>query len=198
MKAQSIALPLFSALSAFALAALTGAVTMAGCGGDNKLPGPKTATTGSGSSSPANGPVAAPRPPTPENVPNTGTASGINIDDKIRKACGITDQEAYFAFDSSSLRSSDTQVLDKVAVCFTTGPLKGRGMRLVGHADPRGPAQYNRELGLQRSESVRKYITDHGVTSDNAKATSNGSDDATGKDEVGWAKDRRVDVMLSE
>jgi peptidoglycan-associated lipoprotein len=194
MKAQSISC---TCARAFAFAALTGAIALAGCGGDNKLPGPKTATTGAGSSSPA-GPVVAPRPPTPENVPNTPTASGINIDDRIRKACGITDQEAYFAFDSSNLRSSDTQVLDKVAVCFTSGPLKGRGMRLVGHADPRGPAQYNRELGLTRADSVRKYITDHGVTSDNAKATSNGSDDATGKDEVGWAKDRRVDVMLSE
>jgi peptidoglycan-associated lipoprotein len=187
----------FSCSKYIAVAALS--VVVAGCGDDAK-PTPKTPGGGvtgatSATSTAKQMPVV---PPTPENVPNTETASGVKLDDRIRKACGITDQEAYFAFDSSVVQTNDHPVLDKVAVCFTSGPLKGQGMRLVGHADPRGPADYNRILGQKRADAVQGYLLGHGMTKAKCDSTTRGADDATGTDEVGWAKDRRVDVMLSE
>jgi outer membrane protein OmpA-like peptidoglycan-associated protein len=181
----------------FALVVIAAAAALAGCGDDAK-PAAKTPANAAGTNNPT--PAAdtstTPRPVTPETVPNTPTAAGINIDDKIRKACGIPDSEAHFAFDSARLRPSDTSVLDKVAVCFTTGPLAGKGMRLVGHADNVGPASYNRELGLSRADSVKRYLTSKGVST--VDSTSRGSDDATGNDDAGRAKDRRVDVLLSD
>src|SRR5262245_57608461 len=86
-------------------------------------------------------PTAAPTAsnPKPDDDPSKGN---INISDEIRKACGITDAEAFFAFDSANIRPQDQSVLTKLATCFTTGPLKGREMRLVGHADPRGEDDY--------------------------------------------------------
>ena len=74
--------------------------------------------------------------------------------------------------------------------------MHGRALRLVGHCDPRGPADYNMLLGHRRADSVAGYLEDRGMQSANAETTSRGAEDATGTDEATWAKDRRVDVML--
>jgi peptidoglycan-associated lipoprotein len=134
--------------------------------------------------------------PTAKNVPNTPTASGVNISDAILKACGIKEADAYFAFDSTKIVSAGP--LDKVAECFMTGPLKGRAMKLVGHADPRGDADYNVQLGLSRADSVAKYMFDKGLDKKQASTTSRGAMDAKGTDDASWALDRRVDVVLAE
>jgi peptidoglycan-associated lipoprotein len=131
-----------------------------------------------------------------KTVPNTPTASGINIDDAILKACGISAKEAYFPFDSTKIINSVP--LDKVAECFKTGPLKGRSMKLVGHADPRGDADYNVQLGLQRADAVAKYLFDKGLDKKQASTTSRGAMDAKGTDDSSWALDRRVDVKLAD
>lgn len=134
--------------------------------------------------------------PTEKTVPNTPSASGVHISDEIRKACGITDTEAYFAFDSTKIVTAGP--LDKLADCFKTGPMKGRVMKLVGHADPRGDADYNVQLGLSRADSVAKYLNDKGLEKKQATTTSRGAMDAKGTDESTWALDRRVDVVLAE
>jgi peptidoglycan-associated lipoprotein len=133
------------------------------------------------------------QPSQPNPAPTTGT---IAISADIRTACGISDQDAYFPFDSASLESKDIGPLSTIAKCFTTGPLKGRSMRLVGHADPRGSSEYNLVLGQRRADSVEGYLDHHGLTRSQVETTSRGSMDSTGGDEAGWTRDRRVDVML--
>lgn len=86
--------------------------------------------------------------------------------------------------------------LNEVAVCFTTGPMKGRTLKLVGHADPRGPSGYNLTLGQARADSVQKYLTDKGGDPSKVESTSRGAMDATGTNEAGWTHNRRVDLML--
>jgi peptidoglycan-associated lipoprotein len=125
--------------------------------------------------------------------PTSGT---VAISEEIRRACGIADQDAYFAFDSSTILTMDVAPLSAVARCFSAGPLKGRSMRLVGHADPRGSSEYNLTLGQGRADSVQGYLDRHGVERSRIGTTSRGAIDATGTDESGWAHDRRVDVML--
>ena len=127
--------------------------------------------------------------------PNQGN---INISDEIRKACGITDTEAFFAYDSANIRPQDKAVLKKLADCFSTGPLKGRELRLVGHADPRGEDEYNMVLGGRRADNVKGSIAAEGLSAAKIATTSRGKLDATGSDEAGWAKDRRVDVVLGK
>jgi peptidoglycan-associated lipoprotein len=141
-------------------------------------------------------PPAATTPPPPEKVGDVPTRSNINISDDIRKACGITDSDAYFAYDSANVRPQDQAILQKLATCFSTGPLKGRTMRLVGHADPRGDEEYNMVLGGRRADNVKGAIVNAGLSSSKIATTSRGEMDATGTDEPGWEKDRRVDVML--
>ncbi len=142
-------------------------------------------------------PTAAPMPPTPpEKVGDVPSRSNINISEDIKKACGITDAEAFFAYDSANVRPQDTAVLTKLATCFTTGPLKGRQMRLVGHADPRGDEEYNMSLGNRRADNVKNAIVNAGLAAAQVATTSRGEMDATGTDEASWEKDRRVDVLL--
>jgi len=124
--------------------------------------------------------------------------SNINISDEIRKACGITDAEAFFSYDSANVRPQDKSVLKKLADCFSTGPLKGRELRLVGHADPRGEEEYNMVLGGRRADNVKSAIAAEGLSAAKIATTSRGKLDATGTDEASWAKDRRVDVVLGK
>ena len=163
-----------------------------GCGSDPPPP-PKTADA-----APTPPPPAPPPPannPKPDDDPKK---SNINISDEIRKACGITDAEAFFAYDSANVREQDKAVLTKLATCFTTGPLKGREMRLVGHADNRGEEDYNMLLGQKRSDNVKDAIVSAGMTAAKALTTSRGELDATGTDEGSWQKDRRVDIVLGK
>jgi peptidoglycan-associated lipoprotein len=88
-------------------------------------------------------------------------------------------------------------VLKKLADCFSTGPLKGKRMRLVGHADPRGDEEYNRVLGQRRADNVKNAISGEGLASAQMETVSRGEDDANGTDDAGWAKDRRVDIVLA-
>src|SRR5512147_772676 len=132
----------------------------------------------------------------PSNVDNDPSRGQLNIEDAIRKACGITDAEAYFAYDSANVKPEYKKVLKKLADCFTTGPLKGKVMRLVGHADPRGEDSYNLALGGQRADNVKKIIVAEGMDAAKTETSSRGEMDASGTDEASWAKDRRVDVLL--
>ena len=122
----------------------------------------------------------------------------VNISGEIREACKIDDSERSpkFDFDSTSLSSSDRDVLEQVAKCLTVGPLKGRAVELVGRADPRGETEYNMGLGETRATSVKKYLGNLGVDGTKMTETSRGELDATGKDEEGWRRDRRVDLRL--
>ncbi len=177
------------------LVLLLGAVlTNVACGGEQK-PVESPATVGKAPIATGKEEYAVEKP-TEKSVPNTSTAAGVNISDAILKACGIKEADAYFAFDSSKITSGGP--LEKVAQCFTTGPLKGKSMKLVGHADPRGDSEYNVQLGLSRADAVAKFLFDKGLDKKQAATTSRGAMDAKGTDEPSWALDRRVDVMLAD
>jgi peptidoglycan-associated lipoprotein len=173
------------------LVLLMAAAPTLACGGDK--PPVKDATTGTAPSATA---VSTPR--LPPNPPNSPQASAVRISDEIIKACGISEPDAYFAFDSANVRPDDANVLGQLVTCFTTGPLKGRQLKLVGHADPRGGSDYNMTLGQSRADAVKDYIIGHGMDKAKTDSTSRGAMDATGTDEPTWARDRRVDIMLGQ
>lgn len=127
----------------------------------------------------------------------SGSAVAIHIDPSIQKACGIDHSKAWFDFDSADLKQKDIPVLDAVAACFDSGPLKGKAVLLVGHADPRGEFEYNMLLGERRAGSVKEYVVDRGLSGAKITTSSRGEMDARGTDEPTWAEDRRVDVRLA-
>jgi peptidoglycan-associated lipoprotein len=134
----------------------------------------------------------------PPQPPDSPTASAVHISEEITSACGIAAPDAFFAFDSAHVRQSEDNVLNQVATCFKTGPLKGRSVKLVGHADPRGGSDYNMTLGQSRADSVAQYLVGKGMDKAKTESSSRGAMDATGGDEPSWARDRRVDMMLGQ
>jgi peptidoglycan-associated lipoprotein len=122
----------------------------------------------------------------------------VAISQEIRTACGISDSEAFFAYDSATVRVQDRTTLKKLADCFSKGPLRSQEMRLVGRADPRGDEEYNYLLGQRRADNVKSGIAASGLAESRVATTSRGEEDAHGGNEAGWAKDRRVDVMLGK
>jgi peptidoglycan-associated lipoprotein len=174
-------------LKTLGLAAVLGSVVA--CGGENKPPAAPSGNT--------EAPIATPAPAPSPKPDDDATKGQINISDEIRKACGISDAEAYFDFDSANVQPAARATLQKLATCFTSGPLKGRKMNLVGHADPRGEEEYNIVLGGRRADNVKHTLSGLGLPDSQATTTSRGEMDATGTDDASWAKDRRVDIVLA-
>ncbi len=122
------------------------------------------------------------------------SSSDVNVAPEIAKACNLP--TPHFAFDSASIEPDAG--LDRLATCFTSGPMKGRRMKLVGHADPRGETEYNFELGQKRAGGVESYLERHDLAKQYVSASSRGELDAKGTNEATWAEDRRVDVLLGD
>ena len=86
-------------------------------------------------------------------------------------------------------------ILAKVASCVNDGPLKGKELELVGHADPRGSDKYNEELGMSRAEAVAAYLRDQGVAASQIEIQSQG-EDAASDNPFEWPLERRVDIRV--
>lgn len=169
--------------SAIALSGL-----LVACGDDAK-PEPKTSYDAADTGQ------TAPPPPAPAASDDDKTAN-VGIDQRIRDMCDIPD--ARFDFDSARLSDQARDVLDKLVKCFNEGKGQGHSINLVGHADPRGPETYNMGLGSRRAGAVETYLVSKGLGRDRMETSSRGEMDATGTDESGWARDRRVDIVLAE
>jgi peptidoglycan-associated lipoprotein len=147
--------------------------------------------------------------PPPKTSADTGTPPVLNsvtpprksdqevsLSQNIRDLCKIddSDRSPKFDFDSSQLSSADRDILQQVAKCMTDGALKGKNIELIGRADARGEQEYNMTLGSSRATAAHKYLDGLGVDDKRMSETSRGALDATGHDEEGWSKDRRVDI----
>ncbi len=102
--------------------------------------------------------------------------------------CPLT--AVYFGFDQSTLTGEATAALNANAECLKKA--QDRSVDVVGRADPRGTTEYNMALSDRRAQAVNDYLQRLG-TSGRLTKVSRGALDATGSDEAGWAKDRRVD-----
>src|SRR5579864_7866311 len=170
-KVASLAFPL-----AFPLLGL-----LAACGGNEKKP----AESPTGSTAPTATPAT--QTTSAHADPNK---MAVNVDEDIIKACNLkfdnVEDAPKFDFDSDALTPGERNVLEAVAKCLTTGPLKGRSVQLVGRADPRGTTEYNMGLGARRAHNSKDFLGQLGVGQGQMSETSRGELDATGTDENGW------------
>jgi peptidoglycan-associated lipoprotein len=131
---------------------------------------------------------------------STDVSAGVSVSNEILKACKLSMSNAEdapkFPFDQTDLLDEDYKVLNQIADCLTTGPLKERAVMLTGRADNRGTTEYNLTLGANRAHTVSQYLSSKGVDTIRMKETSRGELDATGTDVLGQKQDRRVDITL--
>lgn len=133
----------------------------------------------------------------PRRDTDSPTMGSIHVDERIVRICGDL-PDPHFEFDSASIRGRAADSLRAVARCFTDGALRGKSVKLVGRADPRGGEAYNLALGHDRAASVARFLEGAGIPQANIRMMSRGEMDATGTDEAGWARDRRVDIALAD
>ncbi len=107
-------------------------------------------------------------------------------------------QPIYFEFDSFSLSEEARKNLRGIADWLNThSSLK---VLIEGHCDERGTEEYNLALGENRAKSVRDYLVQLGVSSENLSIISYGEEfpvDARHNEEA-WAKNRRAEFVIIE
>jgi peptidoglycan-associated lipoprotein len=108
-------------------------------------------------------------------------------------ACS-TSATVHFEFDKFDIKSNDNSALDQLGMCLR----QQADVKVVveGNTDERGSTEYNIALGNKRADSVRKYLTNSGVSNDRMKTVSFGKEKPVdrGHSEEAWAKNRRSDI----
>ncbi len=100
-------------------------------------------------------------------------------------------EPVYFDFNENVLSTEATTAIDRNAEC-----VKKQGnvsISLTGHSDPRGTEEYNLALSDRRAQAVRDRLSRIGANPASVRLVPKGELEASGTEESGWAKDRRVD-----
>ncbi len=104
-------------------------------------------------------------------------------------------EPVYFDFDLFSLREDQKDVMQKNSEWLKANPKVK--VRLEGHCDERGTAEYNLALGQKRAEAAKAFLEGLGISRQRLSAISYGKERPLdpGHDEAAWAKNRRVDLV---
>lgn len=99
----------------------------------------------------------------------------------------------YFDFDKSTIRSEFNDVLNGHAAYLMANP--SAKVKLEGHTDVRGSAEYNMALGERRGNSVERYLSQQGVSASQLEVVSYGKMQLVDKGDSSEAhsKNRRVE-----
>jgi peptidoglycan-associated lipoprotein len=108
-------------------------------------------------------------------------------------------ETVYFDYDKSDLRQDARTTLSKNAEIM----LKTKGLKMVrieGHCDERGSAEYNMALGERRANAVQQYLVTLGVQPDRLTVISYGKEKPAvmGSGEEVWAKNRRAEFKAEK
>jgi peptidoglycan-associated lipoprotein len=69
----------------------------------------------------------------------------------------LSEDEGDFTFGDATLPSEAKARLDQMVTQLKADP-KGVFIEVEGHTDNVGPAAYNQQLGLERAETVKRYL----------------------------------------
>jgi peptidoglycan-associated lipoprotein len=148
--------------------------------------------------------VRAPEPtPTPEPVKTpppfkpAETKPVTDIDaslDDINRRGYIKD--VFFDFDADAIRADMRDVLDANAAWLKKYPTVR--IRVEGHCDERGTAQYNMALGERRASQVKNFLVQLGIEESRIENISLGEEKpfATGSSEDAWSQNRRGHFLV--
>jgi peptidoglycan-associated lipoprotein len=103
-------------------------------------------------------------PSGPERDANTPPPSGVSqaaLPGSERDFVVNVGDRVYFDFDSYSVRSDATPLLDAQVAWLRRYPAVQ--VRIEGNCDERGTREYNLALGARRANAVRDYLSSRGV-----------------------------------
>jgi peptidoglycan-associated lipoprotein len=101
----------------------------------------------------------------------------------------------YFNYDQYDLNAESRAVLTKVADFLKNNPKYI--LRIEGHCDERGTAEYNLALGQRRADEAMKYLLKLGINADRITTLSYGEELPLDPEqtEEAWAKNRRANFV---
>jgi outer membrane protein OmpA-like peptidoglycan-associated protein len=127
------------------------------------------------------------------SVPEPGGGERALSDAEMR----VMSQQVYFSFNSAHLTASSRALLREKAAILARNP--SLTLTLTGHADARGPADYNRRLSERRAAAVQRFLAELGIAPE--RLTSEGRGEETpaeqGTGERVWQRNRRVEFLIS-
>jgi peptidoglycan-associated lipoprotein len=105
----------------------------------------------------------------------------------------------YFDFDKSDLSQDARNALTKNAEVMLKSK-QGAKIKIEGHCDDRGSAEYNLALGERRAKSALQYLITLGVQPERLSIISYGKEKPAvqGNDEAAWAKNRRAEFIIDK
>ena len=110
----------------------------------------------------------------------------------------IRNVKIYFDYNKAALRDDHIPILQKAVKSLEKNP--NASILITGNCDARGTDEYNLKLGGKRSDAVKSYMLENGITESRIKIVSRGKLDAVApvKDIAGMQKDRNAQFMVAE
>lgn len=122
-------------------------------------------------------------------------ANGLDISGAELSA-KLSDSTFYFGLDKSAIDEDGIGFLDQAISYLLKNP--GAKIRIEGHTDERGSAEYNVALGWRRGRAVSDYLEQKGVSAKQLTVLSYGKEKPAvlGHSETAWGKNRRVSIVF--
>ncbi len=148
-----------------------------------------------------------PPPPSSDNSANTGIStsgtggSGVGDGSALNTSAmpvgagyDLSAKIVYFGYDSADIDTAGQGVIANYGRYLTASP--SAKVRLEGHTDERGSAEYNIALGERRAQTVARELKAVGVTDSQLSVISYGKERPAvpGSSEEAYSKNRRVEV----
>jgi peptidoglycan-associated lipoprotein len=138
---------------------------------------------------------------TQKQIAEAAPTSAKSAEDQAANAAASasTLETVYFDFDRSDLRQDARNVLAKNAEILLKSKRTVK-IRIEGHTDERGSAEYNLALGERRAKAALQYLVTLGVQPERFSIVSYGKEKPAvqGNDEGAWAKNRRAEFMIDK
>lgn len=138
---------------------------------------------------PATAPRSAARPLTENEIFERKTLSELNAEHPLG--------DVFFDYDQNILREDAKRQLQQDAQWLSKWPQTT--VRIDGHCDERGTAEYNLALGERRADVVRDYLSSLGVKADRVQTRSLGKEAPFCQDsgESCWSQNRRGHLEIT-
>lgn len=110
----------------------------------------------------------------------------------------IKNVKIYFDYNKAELREDHMPILEQTVKSLKRNP--ETSIIITGNCDKRGSDEYNLKLGKKRSEVVKQYMLERGLSEDRIFIVSRGKLDAVAplNELVGMQKDRNAQFMVAE
>ncbi len=174
------------------LISLAGALVLAAACAQKPTQAPEVKPTPAPEATPAPTVVKA-----PEEFPQTKTPEDTTLSQDLAalNAKGYL-KDAFFDFDKYDIREDQRSMLTADADWLRK--YTSVRVRIEGHCDERGTAQYNLALGEKRANAAKEYLVSLGVDGGRIETVSYGKERPfdPGHDEAAWAKNRRAHFVV--